>query len=146
MLMQFIFKNGILSTASISCVLPVSESDVLNTTPTTTQSPTAKQPLLSSSDDDAKDKSWVWSWTETKIPKATSSPVLITPSKKMRSEISFPVSPKVQTSTPTKYKKQIRLLKQKLRRREVTIRNMKGLLHDLKNIGTVKKTISSQTC
>ena len=53
--------------------------------------------------------------------------------KKMRPEISFPVSPRVQTSTPTKYKKQIRLLKQKLRIREATIRNMKRLLGDLKN-------------
>jgi len=90
-------------------------------TPTNIQSPTTKRPLLSSSDDDTKDKSWVLSWTETKIPKATSSLVLTTPSKKMRSEISFPVSPKLQTSTPTKYKKQIRLLKQKLRRREAII-------------------------
>lgn len=55
----------------------------------------------------------------------------------MRPEISFPMSPRVKTSTPTKYKKQIRLLKQKLRRREATIRNMKGLLDDLKNKGIV---------
>jgi len=55
----------------------------------------------------------------------------------MRLEISFSVSPRVQTSTPTKYKKQIRLLKQKLRRRAATIRNMKGLLDNLKNKGIV---------
>jgi len=73
------------------------------------------------------------------MPEATSSPVLITPSKKMRSEISFPVSPKIPASTQTKYIKQIRLLKQKLRRREATIKNMKGLLDSLKNIG-IKKT------
>jgi hypothetical protein len=70
--------------------------------------------------------------------KAASFPVLITSSKKMCSEISFPVSPTVQTSTPTKYKKQISPLKQKLRRREASIRNMKGLLDDLKNISILK--------
>ncbi|KAL4136305.1 hypothetical protein QTP88_007853 [Uroleucon formosanum] len=124
-----VFPGRPVASTSIFSESPVHQSDVLNTTPT------KKRPLLSSSDDDNKDKSWVWSWTETKMPKATSSPILFTPSKKMRSEISFPVSPKIPASTPTKYKKQIRLLKQKLRRREATIKNMKGLLDNLKNIG-----------
>ncbi|KAL4091716.1 hypothetical protein QTP88_026364 [Uroleucon formosanum] len=123
-----VFPGRPVASTSIFSESPVHQSDVLNTTPT------KKRPLLSSSDDDNKDKSWVWSWTETKMPKATSSPILFTPSKKMRSEISFPVSPKIPASTPTKYKKQIRLLKQKLRRREATIKNMKGLLDNLKNI------------
>ncbi|XP_025202741.1 THAP domain-containing protein 4-like [Melanaphis sacchari] len=131
-----VFPGRPVASTSISSESPMHQSDVLITTPT------RKRLLLSSSDDDNKDKSWVWSWTETKMPKATSSPVLITPSKKMRSEISFPVSPKIPTSTPTKYKKQIRLLKQKLRRREATIKNMKGLLDNLKNIGIKKKMFS----
>ncbi|KAF0703837.1 THAP domain-containing protein 4-like, partial [Aphis craccivora] len=123
-----VFPGRPVASTSISSESPVHQSDVLITTPT------RKRPLLLSSDDDNKDKSWVWSWAETKMPKATSSPVLITPSKKMRSEISFLVSPKNPISTPTKYKKQIRLLKQKLRIQEAKIKNMKGLLDNLKNI------------